>query len=203
VRGWDWSRGTQRHFHLIPKSHMQKTLRSLVLAAAAIVLPTALSAQASATSFGKGTKILSLGLMTGGDYDGFGGGASVEVGVVDFTPKIKLGVGGLIGYVRNSESFGLSNYTFTAIPVMAIGNVHFEVPNQPKLDLYAGASVGIIRGSFSGSFTGIPGGGASNTDTGFGIQGGARYGIGDKLSVMGQIGIGDIPLLFAGVSLKF
>lgn len=186
-------------FHV---SNMQKTLRNLAFAAAALALPAVVGAQSSA-SFGKGTKVLSLGVMAGGDYEGFGGGASVEVGVLEFTPKIKLGVGGMIGYVRSSESFGLSKYTLAAMPVMAIGNVHFEVPNQPKLDLYAGASVGIVRVSYSGDFAGIPGIGGSTSDTGFGIQGGARYGIGDKMSLMGQVGIGDIPLLYAGVSFKF
>ena len=181
---------------------MQKTLRNLAFAAAALALPAVVGAQSSA-SFGKGTKVLSLGVMAGGDYEGFGGGASVEVGVLEFTPKIKLGVGGMIGFVRSSEGGLGFDYSFTQVPVMAIGNVHFEVPNQPKLDLYAGASVGIVRVSYSGDFAGIPGIGGSTSDTGFGIQGGARYGIGDKMSLMGQVGIGDIPLLYAGVSFKF
>ncbi len=181
---------------------MLKKLVGTVAVAALIAAPTQhVAAQEGA--FMKGTKILSLGVMTGGDYEGLGGGASFEVGIVDITPKIKLGVGGLFGYLRDSQDFGLSEYTLTQTPIMAIGNVHFEVPNQPKLDLYAGASVGIIRVSYSGDFAGIPGLSASDSDTGFGIQGGVRYGVGEKLSVMGQLGVGDIPLLFGGISLKF
>lgn len=179
---------------------MLKKIIGTMAVAALLAAPTH---EAAAQAFQKGSKVLSLGVMAGGDYEGFGGGGSFEVGILEIAPKIKLGVGGLIGYVRDSESFGLSDYTLSVMPIMAIGNVHFEVPNQPKLDLYAGASAGIIRVSYSGDFVGIPGVSASDSDTGFGIQGGIRYGVNDKTSLMGQIGFGDIPLLFAGVSFKF
>ena len=183
---------------------MLKKFAGAMAIAALMAIPSQdAAAQGSSASFQKGTKVLSLGVMTGGDYEGLGGGASFEVGVLDFTPSIRLGVGGMFGYLRDSQDFGLSEYTLTQMPIMAIGNVHFELPNQPKLDLYAGASLGIIRVSYSGDFAGIPGLNASDSDTGFGIQGGARYSIGEKISVMGQLGVGDIPLLFGGISLKF
>lgn len=182
---------------------MLKKLVGMMTVAALIAAPA--QQVAAQDGFMKGSKILSLGVMTGGDYEGLGGGASFEVGILDIAPKVKLGVGGLFGYLRDSENVGLAEYTLTQMPIMAIGNVHFELPNQPKLDLYAGASIGIIRVSYSGDFAGIPGlsSSASDSDSGFGIQGGARYGVGEKLSVMGQVGVGDIPLLFAGISLKF
>lgn len=182
---------------------MLKKLIGTMAVAVLIAAPVQQASAQDAGSFQKGTKILSLGVMAGGDYEGIGGGASFEVGILEIAPKIKLGVGGLFGYVRDSESFGLSDYTFTQMPIMAIGNVHFEVPSQPKLDLYAGASVGIIRVSYDGNFAGIPGIDGSDSDTGFGIQGGIRYNLSGKTSVMGQIGVGDIPLIFAGVSFKF
>lgn len=42
-----------------------------------------------------------------------------------------------------------------------------------------------------------------DTKPGIGFQGGARFRLGSELSEMGQVGIGDIPLLFARVSLRY
>jgi hypothetical protein len=177
-------------------------------------------------SFEKGDKIFSAGvLLGGGGYGGIGGtglgaGVQLEVGVVDFTPKIRLGVGGLLGYTRRSQS----SVKLSAIPVYAIGNVHFEMPDYPDLDLYAGLSVGFTRFSVKSDVTFVdkivPAGtqapslnvvtrsssaaiSNSSTGTGVGVQGGIRYSLGKSFTLQGQLGLGDIPLFFGGVSFKF
>jgi opacity protein-like surface antigen len=150
--------------------------------------------------FNLGDKQLSVGILTGGDvYSGFGAGAAFEVGVYELTPRIRLGVGGSGGYLRDRSN----GVTASQIPVYAIGNLHLVVPSQPKLDLYAGGSFGVTRIRYSASGV-VPGGvKASSSNTGIGIQGGAHYQVSDALTVMGQIGLVDIPLLFAGVGFRF
>ncbi|MEO7521383.1 MAG: outer membrane beta-barrel protein [Gemmatimonas sp.] len=178
---------------------MTNRVRTLAVAAA-MLLPTVSFAQDSARPFGQGSRLLSLGIMTGGDYDGFGGGASFEVGVINFTPALSLGVGGMIGYLRESEG----RFSVSAMPIMAIGNVHLALPAQPKLDLYGGLSIGVVRVSSDGcdALPGIPCD-DSRSDSGLGLQIGARYAMTPRASLMGQLGFSDIPLLYAGVSFKF
>lgn len=172
-------------------------------AVAAFALPTAtLVAQSTSTvPFGVGDRVASVGVMTGGDYDGSGVGAMAEWGVLKFTPKVHLGIGGFAGVQRNSETAGSFKVTSTVIPIMAQGNLHFALEGQPKLDLFAGASIGLIRAS--ADCTGCTSVDASNTDSAVGIQGGARLNIASALSVVGQLGFGDLPLIFAGISFKF
>ena len=159
----------------------------------------------SSRAFGKGSRIASVGILTGGDYEGFGAGGSFEVAVKEFTPTLSLGVGAFAGIVRGDVGFSsVFNYTITQIPVMAIGNVHLSLPSQPKLDLYGGLSLGIVRTSFS--FDGNAPGlfdSASNSDTGLGIQIGARYAFTPRAMGFAQLGANDIPLFYGGLSLKF
>ncbi len=176
-----------------------------VAVAAAILVPSVLLAQTSSRPFGKGSRVASVGVLTGGDYEGFGVGGSFEVGVKEFTPTLSLGVGAFAGVVRGDVGFSsVFNYTVTQIPVMAIGNLHLSLPSQPKLDLYGGLSLGIVRTSFS--FDGnAPGlfNDASNSDTGLGIQVGARYAFTPRAMGFVQLGANDIPLLYGGLSFKF
>ena len=172
-----------------------------------MLLPTIASSQAASTRpFGQGSRIGSIGVLTGGDYEGFGAGASFEVGVAEFTPTLSLGVGAFAGYVRGDVGFSnVFNYNLTSIPLMAIGNVHLAIASQPKLDLYAGLSAGIVRTSISydGTAPGSFGLEDSNSDSGFGFQVGARYGFTDRAMGFAQLGAGDIPLLYAGLSFRF
>jgi opacity protein-like surface antigen len=179
---------------------MMNRIRTLAVAAALAVVPASMSAQAAATpAFGVGTKLLSVGILTGGDYEGFGFGGSFEYGLLSFTPRVSLGIGGSIGYVSD-EDFGVD---VSAMPIMAIGNVHFAMPTQPKLDLYGGLSVGVIRAEVDcGTIAGVSCN-ASDTESGFGLQVGARYWLTNRVGVKGQLGLGDIPLLNAGVSFRF
>lgn len=179
---------------------MIRNLR-VAVAASLFALPAMMSAQ-STDGFTKGSRVASVGAMIGGDNDGFGLGGMAEWGVLPIG-KLTLGVGGMIGFQRDSESALSTKITVTSIPIMAVGNVHFPVASQPKLDLYAGASLGFVRVSADVEGVGSLGGQADNTDSGFGVQAGARYKFAGPTSVFGQIGVGDIPLVFAGVSFKF
>lgn len=170
--------------------------------AAALVAALPLTASAQSKTFSKGDRVATINFMTGGDYNGSGVGAQAEWGLLPIG-KATLGIGGFVGYQSNSETFGSAKYSSSVMPLMAVGNIHFPIESQPKLDLYAGASVGVIRVSWDSNVPSIYNVDGSHTDSGFGIQGGARYWVGSKLGINGQIGFGDIPLLHAGVSFKF
>jgi hypothetical protein len=185
---------------------MTHRFRTLALAAA-MLLPSVSFAQAATTRpFGQGSRQLSVGILTGGDYEGFGAGASFEVGVAEFTPTLSLGIGAFAGFVRGDVGFTPGfDYTFTQIPIMGIGNVHLALPAQPKLDLFAGVSIGIIRTSvdYEGDAPGSFSLSDSDSDVGFGIQVGARYAFTERAMGFAQLGANDIPLLYAGLSFKF
>ncbi|WP_291161323.1 outer membrane beta-barrel protein [Gemmatimonas sp. UBA7669] len=170
-------------------------------AAAVLAIPSMASAQATGP-FEVGSKVGSIGFMAGGDYEGAGLGVQGEVGFKKLGNTV-LGLGGFVGIQRDSETVFGSKYTSTVIPIMAIGNVHFPIASQPKLDLFAGASLGFVSVNVEVEGTGLGDFDAGDSDIGFGIQGGARYNLSNKLSLMGQVGVGDIPLIFAGVSIKF
>ena len=185
---------------------MTHRFRTLAIAAALLLPSVAFAQMASTRSFGQGSRILSVGVLTGGDYEGFGGGASFEVGVLEFTPALSLGIGAFAGFVKGDVGFTSAfNYNLTQIPVMGIGNLHLAIASQPKLDLYAGLSAGIIRTSVSydGNAPGSFGLADSNSDFGLGIQVGARYAFTERAMGFAQIGANDIPLLYAGLSFKF
>lgn len=177
----------------------------LPLAAAFLSLPAAASAQSTTSSplFGKGTKLVSINLQTGGDYEGSTGlGGAFEVGVKPIGKNATLGLGVSIGLFSESASFGGESITTSLVPLMATGNIHFGLPSAPKLALYAGASAGYIGASVSADFDGFQGS-VSESESGFGVQGGARFQLTNKLLAHGQLGFGDIPLITAGVSFKF
>lgn len=169
--------------------------------AAALLLPAAASAQVAPKAFGMSSRIVSVGLLAGGDYEGLGIGGAFEVGVYDFTPTLSLGLGGFAGFVRETEG----NLSLTQVPIMAIGNVHLSLPEQPKLDLYGGMSLGIVSASYK--YDGIAPAGVddseSDSEIGVGIQVGARYAFTPRVTAFGQLGGIDIPLLFAGLTFKF
>jgi hypothetical protein len=73
---------------------MTKTLRLLAVALVAAVAVPAASASAQDAAFGKGTKLVNLGIVT--DPTGFGGG--LEVGLMELAPNITLGIGGTFAY---------------------------------------------------------------------------------------------------------
>jgi opacity protein-like surface antigen len=200
--------------------------RTLRIASLLALVPAIVGAQ-SASRFTRGSRIASIGVLAGGDnYDGAGAGTTVEFGALSISKDIHLGIGASLGYMRSSEGSGIAKVSLSQIPAYAIGNLHFTPASQPKLDLYAGASVGLTYARVSSETvifddvvrTPLPqqsllllmrrsGAAArvseSNTDTGFGIQGGAHFGLTDALSVTAQIGLIDIPLFYGGVSFKF
>lgn len=171
---------------------MTNHLRSLSLAlAAAIALPIAsAAAQDAAPAFGKGIRIIDLGIVT----DPTGLGAGIEFGALTLAPNVTLGLGAAGAY-QSESALGLD---VSATWIAGLANVHYTLPELPALDLFAGASLGIIRGTIEGG-----GESESDTDTGVGINIGARYMVTPKIGATVRLGIEDAPDLFLGLSIKF
>jgi hypothetical protein len=169
---------------------MTKQLRSLALGlAAAVLVPVvSASAQGAAPAFGKGSKIVDLGIVAD-DPTGFAAG--FEVGLLELAPNLTLGVGALGTY--QSES------SVSLMILAGQANLHYTLPSLPALDLFGGATVGINRVSVD--FLGED---ASDSDVGVGLNIGARYMFTSKLGGVVRLGLNDdIPDIILGLSIKF
>ena len=180
--------------------------RSLA-AAAALLVPCITTAQPASRQFDRTSRILSVGLLTGGDYDGLGIGGSFEVGTYEFTPSVSLGLGAFAGFVRDDVAPpALPSYTQTSVPIMAMGNLHLALRSQPKLDIYGGLSLGVVSVSQDyGNRTPPPGVEKTrrDSDLGVGLQFGARYAFSPRVIGFGQLGANKAPLLYTGFSFNF
>jgi hypothetical protein len=153
--------------------------------------------------FTVGSTLLSAGVLVGGDnIDGVGIGMAMERGVHAFTPTVRLGLGGAAGIVRDDNRGRFGAFDLTQVHAHFISNVHFAVRSAPRMDLYAGASLGLTRTSVDGSPSGGPWRGGDDTDLGLGIQGGVRFALNRRSLLMAQLGLGDVPLFFAGMSFR-
>lgn len=155
----------------------------------ALVIPVALlfvNGNASAQAYKNGDNLLNLGIGLGGTYSGTSFGGSFEHGVTD---AISVGVGAdFLHYSFYGDSF---NFTYIAVR----GSYHFaELLNIEgnKFDPYAGLGLGYVT---YGSFT---------ASSGIFLQAhlGARYYLGNKVGVFGEVGAG-ASVLKVGVAFKF
>ncbi|HYW31477.1 MAG TPA: outer membrane beta-barrel protein [Gemmatimonas sp.] len=153
--------------------------------------------------FIKGTRNVSLGYMAAGEYQGHGAGIMLEKGMLSLSPRLHVGVGGFLGVQRNTETFGETTVRSTSVPLMGIANMHLAPISMPRLDLYGGLSAGFTRTSLDTDAVVLPPGDEAGTEFSLAIQAGARYALSQRSSLLVQIGLGDLPLLFAGASFKF
>ena len=163
--------------------------------AAAILLP--FSAAQAQGEFNVGTRVFSAGLMTGSG-GGAGLGAAFEVSMLELAPNVRLGLGGTVGYWSDSEP----GIKVNVIPLLGNANVHVAIEEVPELDLFAGVALGLVYSSYDLDTPGVDDEG-SDTNLEFGINLGARYYFTDTVSGFLQLGVGDIPEIFAGFGFKF
>ncbi|MBL0938996.1 MAG: outer membrane beta-barrel protein [Gemmatimonadaceae bacterium] len=159
------------------------------------------TAPATNSGFAKGTKLVSLGVIAGGDDGGTGAAAQMEWGVASLG-KATLSLGAFAGIQRKTSQVRALEVTASAVPVLAVANLHFPLGNQPRLDLYGGASFGFVRASAESTESSLGSVKESETRAAVGIQVGGRYKIASRLSLMGQVGLVDLPLIQAGVSIR-
>lgn len=179
----------------------QATMLALTSALVVGTANTSVAQSAPNSGFGEGTKLVSVGLLAGGDYSGTGIGGQVEWGLRN-VGRTTLSLGAFAGLQRKTTGARSLEVTTSALPIMAVGNIHFPVGSKDRIDMYAGASVGIVRVSVKSDAAGVGSSSASDTDTGGGVQVGVRYRVASRLSLMGQLGLVDLPLIMAGLSLR-
>jgi hypothetical protein len=179
----------------------QATMLALTSALVVGTAETSAAQSAPNSGFGAGTRLVSVGLLAGGDYSGTGVGGQVEWGVRN-VGRTTLSLGAFVGVQRESTGAGSLEVTTSALPIMAVGNVHFPLGSNERLDMYAGASLGVVRVSLKSEAGNVGSSSASDTNTGGGVQVGVRYRAASRLSLMGQLGLVDLPLIMAGLSLR-
>jgi len=179
----------------------QATMLALTSVLVIGVSDTSAAQSAPNSGFGQGTRLVSVGLLAGGDYSGTGVGGQIEWGVRN-VGRSTLSLGAFVGRQSESTGAGSLEVTTSAIPIMAVGNVHFPLGSSNRLDMYAGASVGVVRVSVKSEASNVGSSRASDTNTGGGVQVGVRYRAASRLSLMGQLGLVDLPLIMAGLSLR-
>ena len=152
---------------------MINRVRAFAVAAALATLPVVASAQDK--QFDVGTKLLNVGVLVGSEsYGSIGVGGGLEVGFKDIQGKVILGIGGSIGIARSSYV----GFNTTAVPVLGFVHGHYQLPDVPKLDLYAGPALGVSLARFSydnGYCNNANICSVNGSDVAGGIQAGARW----------------------------
>ncbi|MFI5186175.1 MAG: outer membrane beta-barrel protein, partial [Chitinophagales bacterium] len=136
-----------------------------------------------------GSNVINAGIGVGGlVWKGVSFGASYERGITD-----NFGAGGHLGYSQYSKN----GYKYTAIIIGAKGSYHFL--RTDKMDPYAGAELGYISISHTGSSESKP---HSYTPVGVGLYGGIRYYLNPGIGVYGELRISTFAIVGLGVCFK-
>jgi hypothetical protein len=161
-------------------------------------------------SFGKGDKVLNLGVGFGSTlYSGtyyftqippISG--SVEIGVADeIAENGAIGIGGYLAFSSYKYEYGGSGWKTSDFIIGARGNFHY--PFVDKLDTYAGLMIGcsIISNSYFGSYSEDDYTGSSS-----GLQWslfiGGRYYFKENIAAMLEFGYG-VAVMNLGIAIKF
>ncbi|OON66727.1 hypothetical protein [Hymenobacter sp. CRA2] len=168
---------------------------------------------ARGTEFGKGSTAANLGVGFGLGY-GYGilGGnvrstpalsLSVERGITDNVGPGVISIGGLVGYKSYGWKSGSYKSSWKNFIVSARGAYHYNILNNPKVDTYAGLSLGVRVESYSDNWSDSQYsnsyGGAALTS---GIFLGGRYMFSDNLGAFGELGY-DMSYLKLGLTARF
>lgn len=189
--------------------------KCMLLFAALVLCSSAVFAQKGGSdegAFPKGSLAINLGVGIGNDYYGTGYGTNFPISPavsVDYaiTDKIGIGniaVGGFASYTSSKYNDGYGDdYNYSAVIVGVRGTYHFILP-VPKLDPYAGVSLGYIISSNnydnSNTITG-PDGKASAVQPG--IFAGAHYLFVPHFGVFAELGYTGFSILTLGIAVKF
>ena len=165
--------------------------------------------------FHKGTTMVNLGVGLGLGY-GYG-----YFGTVHSTPALSLsfdhgfkeglgpgtiGLGGLVGYKGYNYKYAGGTYksTWNNFLVSVRGTYHYNVLEVPKLDTYAGLSIGVRVQTWKDTFydNNLTGYASNSTYVTSGIFVGARYFLTDNIGAFTELGY-DMNFLKLGLTAKF
>ncbi|QDA60620.1 hypothetical protein [Hymenobacter jejuensis] len=180
------------------------------------VHPSTQAMEGGESMFRKGTTMVNLGVGLGLGYGYYGGSlkstpaisVSAERGLLEGIGPGTIGVGGLIGYKGYHYDYPGTSYkaTWSNIIVAARGTYHYNFTTNPKLDTYAGVTLGMrlehykdtyyndVLNSRNNSY-----GGAYLTS---GIFVGGRYFFTDNIGGFAELGY-DMSYLKLGLTAKF
>lgn len=174
------------------------------------------SSSADNSEFGMGTIAANLGAGFGIGYSYYGSvtampalSLSVERGSIEGVGPGIIGIGALVGYKGYTYKYSYGNYkaSWNNYMVAVRGTYHYNILEVPKLDTYAGLSLGVrvqtwkdtywdSNPGYSGSFN------SSSAYITSGIFAGARYMFTNNLGAFGELGY-DMSYLKLGLTAKF
>ncbi|TGE11792.1 hypothetical protein [Hymenobacter elongatus] len=165
--------------------------------------------------FRKGTTMVNLGVGLGLGYGYYGTlkstpalSLSVERGFVEGVGPGTIGIGGLVGYKAYHYDYPGSQYksTWTNIIVAARGTYHYNILANPKLDTYAGISLGVRIQKWNDTYYDdkpeLRGYATSTSYVTTGIFVGTRYFFTKNIGAFTELGY-DMNYLKLGVTAKF
>lgn len=151
-------------------------MKKLLLSLAAVAVGFAASAQISIGAYGG--LALPMGDLSDGKYKmGFGGGVAGNYSLND-----NMTVGANIGYYSFTNEAS-DDITMTSLPIMATFNYYFA---DEGFKPFVGAEVGMSMVTSKFNILGISAEGKS-TAFGFGLVGGAAYGMSDNLDLFAAV----------------
>ncbi|RTQ49559.1 hypothetical protein EJV47_12095 [Hymenobacter gummosus] len=172
------------------------------------------SAKSAGNEFGVGSIAANLGIGFGVGYGYYGTlnatpamSLSVERGSIEGVGPGIIGIGGLVGYKGYSYKYG-NGYksTWNNILVSVRGTYHYNILENPKLDTYAGLSLGVRMQNWKDTYydntPGLSGYKSSSAYLTSGIFIGARYMLTDNFGGFGEVGY-DMSYLKIGLTARF
>jgi hypothetical protein len=179
-------------------------LKNIVIA----VLLCASSAIASAQNFRLGDQVVNLSLGLGTTYYSTSYySTSVPPISISYEKAFKdgifdkgvIGIGGSFSYASSSYSYFGYTSTITNIFFGVRGSLHYPIIDEPKLDTYAGLTLGYRVASYSNTNSLFP---TSGSGLRLPIHIGAHYYFTDQFSGLVELGWG-VAYLSLGVGYKF
>ncbi|WP_165822092.1 hypothetical protein [Hymenobacter edaphi] len=126
---------------------------------------------------------------------------SVERGILDNVGPGVIGIGGLVGYKSYSWNSGGYKASWKNFIVAARGTYHYNILENPKLDTYAGLSLGVRVESYSTNYD-IYNNNYGGVALMSGVFLGGRYMLTDNLGAFGELGY-DMSYLKLGLTARF
>ena len=168
---------------------------------------------------GKGTRFINAGVGVGLSYSGRGYqysslpnvsslptfSLSYEHILVEGVGRGTIGVGGILGYKQYSWQAGGYKGAWKGLVAMGRSTYHYDPFHCPKLDTYAGVSLGVRHEKYryeNTDDTGYSFYGRSGIRLQSGIFIGARYLVTGNLGVFSELGH-DVSYLKAGLTARF
>ncbi|MDF7810638.1 hypothetical protein [Hymenobacter sp. YC55] len=173
---------------------------------------------ARSTPFAINTSALNVGLGAGLNYSGFGY-KYTALPNVNTLPAISLSyekgkfagvgpgiisIGGLLGYKRYSWQSGGYEGAWRGLILAVRSAYHYDLFHNPKLDTYAGLSLGVRQEKYryeNTDNTGYSSYARSNTALQSGVFLGARYFFSDKVGAFTELGY-DASYLKLGLTMR-